>query len=113
MACCITILALRMDGARITLILPPILSDPLTGMHQGGIRGINKILITGKIFSASIPIGKDTTLVSVMTRIFIISTIVARVKDGIKDSMVLVLPPPLDRGLIHPQPLDRFVHPQP
>ena len=89
MACCITILALRMDGPRITLILPPILSDPLTGMRQGGIRGINKILITGKIFSDSIPIGKDTTPVSVMTRIFIISTIVARVKDGIKDSVVL------------------------
>ncbi len=81
-----------MDGPRITLILLPILSDPLTGMNRGGISGIRDILITGKTFSDSIPIGADTKLVSVMTRIFITGTIAARVQVGIKDSMASVLP---------------------
>ena len=49
------------------------------------------ILITGRIFSDSIPIGADTMLVSIMTRIFIISTIVARGEVGIKDSMASAL----------------------
>jgi hypothetical protein len=38
-----------------------------------------------------------------MAGIFTISTIVARVEVGIKDSMVFV----------HPQPLDLSIHPQP
>ena len=50
------------------------------------------ILITGRILNKSIPIGADITLVSVMTRIFTISTIVARGEAGIKDSMAFVLP---------------------
>ena len=54
-------------------------------------RGIRVILIIGQIFSDSIPIGADTKLVSIMTRIFIINTIAARGKVGIKDSMAFVL----------------------
>ena len=46
--------------------------------------------ITGKIFSDSIPIGANTRLVSIMTRIFITGTIAARVQVGIKDSMASV-----------------------
>jgi hypothetical protein len=57
-------------------------------------RGIRDIRITGIIFSDSILIGADTELVSIMTRIFIISTIVARVAVGNKASMGLVLPEP-------------------
>ena len=57
-------------------------------------RGIRDIRITGIIFSDSILTGADTTLVSIMTRIFIISTIVARGEVGIKDSMAFVLPEP-------------------
>ena len=64
-------------------------------MNRGGISGIREILITGKIFSDSIPIGADTKLVSVMTRIFITATIAARVQVGIKDSMASVLLGPL------------------
>ena len=64
-------------------------------MNRGGISGIREILITGKIFSDSIPIGADTKLVSVMTRIFITGTIAARVQVGIKDSMASVLLEPL------------------
>jgi len=60
-------------------------------MNRGGISGIREILITGKIFSDSIPIGANTKLVSVMTRIFITGTIAARVQVGIKDSMASVL----------------------
>jgi len=75
-------------------------------------RGINTILITGKILSDSIPIGADTELVSIMTRIFIISTIVARVEVGIKASMAFVLPEPLVRGNI-PEPLLLANTPQP
>ena len=60
-------------------------------MNRGGISGIRDSLITGKIFSDSIPIGADTKLVSVMTRIFITGTIAARVQVGIKDSMASVL----------------------
>jgi len=56
-------------------------------MNRGGISGIRDSRITGKIFSDSIPIGADTKLVSIMTRIFITGTIAARVLVGIKDSM--------------------------
>jgi hypothetical protein len=70
-------------------------------------RGINTILITGKIFSDSIPIGADTEPVSIMTRIFIIGTIVARVAVGIKASIGLVLPEPLVLALVNPEPLVR------
>ena len=56
-------------------------------MNRGGISGIRDSLITGKVFSNSIPIGADTKLVSIMTRIFISGTIAARVLVGIKDSM--------------------------
>jgi hypothetical protein len=72
-------------------------------------RGIRDIRITGIIFSDTIPIGADTTLVSIMTRIFIISTIVARVAVGSKASMGLVLPEPLDPGNIPEQPVLAFV----
>ena len=59
-------------------------------------RGIRDILFTGIIFSDSILIGADTELVSIMTRIFIIGTIVARGEVGIKGSMVFVpLEPPV------------------
>jgi len=68
-------------------------------------RGIRGIRITGIIFSDSILIGAGTTLVSIMTRIFIISTIVARVAVGIKaSSMGLVLLKPLDLAIL-PEPL--------
>ena len=78
-----------MDGALIILILLTILSDPITGMSRGGMRGIKGILITGMIFSNSILIGADTNLASIMARIFIINTIAAREQVGIKDSMEL------------------------
>ncbi|MGO9175603.1 MAG: hypothetical protein ACLQED_05605 [Desulfobaccales bacterium] len=45
--------------------------------------------------SDSILIGADTKLASIMARIFIINTIVARVEVGIKDSMASVLTEPL------------------
>jgi hypothetical protein len=64
-------------------------------MNRGGISGIREILITGKIFSDSIPIGANTKLVSVMTRIFITGTIAGRVQGGIKDSMASALLEPL------------------
>jgi hypothetical protein len=53
-------------------------------------HGINAIRITGRILNKSIPIGADIGLVRVMTRIFIISTIAARVEAGIKDSKASV-----------------------
>ena len=62
-----------------------------SGMRRSGMRGINAIRITGGLLNKSIPIGADIVLVSVMTRIFIISTIAARGKVGIKDSMASVL----------------------
>ena len=83
--------AIKMDGRRIILIRPPILSDPMTGMSRSGMRGINTILITGRILNKIIPIGADTTPVSIMTRIFIINTIAARGEGGIKDSMVVAV----------------------
>jgi len=55
-------------------------------------------------FHDSILIGAGTTLVSIMTRIFIISTIVARVAVGIKASMGLVLLKPLELAIL-PEPL--------
>ena len=80
-----------MDGPRITLILLFILSDPIRGMSRGGRPGINRILITGRVLNKSIPIGAGTMLVSIMTRIFIIPTIVAKGEVGIRDSMASVL----------------------
>jgi hypothetical protein len=65
-------------------------------MRRGGIRGISDILNIGIILSDSILITADTTLVSIMTRTFIIGTIVARGKDGREDSMVA---PPKDPNL--------------
>ena len=64
-------------------------------MNRGGISGIRDIRITGKVFSDSIPIGADTRLASITTRIFITGTIAARVQVGIKDSTASVLPGPL------------------
>ncbi len=52
--------------------------------------GINTIRITGRLLPKSIPIGADIGLASTMTRIFIIRTIGARGKVGIKDSMASV-----------------------
>jgi hypothetical protein len=57
-------------------------------MLQCGTPGIMGILITGKILLGRIPIGTDTNMVAFMTRIFIISTIVARVEVGIRDSIM-------------------------
>src|SRR5659263_98695 len=92
---CISFSAINMAGPRITLIRPPILSDPITGMRRSGMRGINAILNTGRVLNKGIPIGADIALVSVMTRIFIIRTIAARGKVGIKDSRASVLLEPL------------------
>ena len=50
-------------------------------------RGTRAILITGKLFIKATPIGAATNLATVMTRIFIVSTIAARAKVGIKASM--------------------------
>ena len=60
-------------------------------MRRSGMRGINAILITGRILIKSIPIGADIASASVMTRIFIINTITARGEVGIKDSRASVL----------------------
>ena len=68
-------------------------------------RGTDKILITGRILIKSIPIGADITLVSIMTRIFIINTIVARGKGGIKASMASVLLEPLVLAFVALEPL--------
>ena len=89
--CCIIFSDLNMAGPRITRILPPILSDPITGMGRCGIRGISATLITGKISSDSIPIGPDTEKVSIMIRDSMKCTIVARGLGGRKASVV----PPL------------------
>src|SRR5664280_2724604 len=95
MGYCIIISATNMGGPRITLIRPLILSDPITGMGRTGIRGINKIRITCRVLHKSIPITVGTMLVRLMTRIFIMPTIVARGKAGIRDSMASVLEPPV------------------
>jgi hypothetical protein len=58
-------------------------------------RGINVILITGELSNKSILIGAVIASASVMTRIFIINTITAGGKVGIKDSMASVLQQPL------------------
>jgi hypothetical protein len=50
-------------------------------------RGIKPVLFTGKIFIEVIPIGASTMLASVMTKIFIISTIVGRAPGGRKGLM--------------------------
>jgi len=67
-------------------------------------RGIRDIRITGIIFSDTIPIGADTTLVSIMTRNFMSNTIGARVAVGIRASMGLVLPELLDLAAIPLEP---------
>ena len=83
-------------------------------MNRGGISGIRDSLITGKVFSNSIPIGADTKLVSVMTRIFITGTIAARVQVGIKDSMASVLLEPLVMAYKPLEPLGlAFMRPGP
>ena len=71
-------------------------------MSRDGIRGIRDIRNTGKILSDSILIGGDTNLASIMTRIFITGTIVARAVGGRKDSMVEPLKDPdlRDRDLV-------------
>ena len=101
MGYCIIFSATNMDGPRITLILLPTLSGPINGMRRSGLRGISETLITGKLSSSSTPIGLDTKPASVMTRIFIISTIVARGKVGIKDSVAFVLlEPPVPASIL-------------
>ncbi len=94
MGCCITITAINMGGLPIMLILPPILSDPMTGTNRSGIPGINNILNTGRISLKGIPIGASTILASVTTRIFITGTIAARAKDGREVSRVAPLRDP-------------------
>jgi hypothetical protein len=71
-------------------------------MLRCGLRGIREILSTGRIFSTRIPIGKDTDKVSVITRVFMNNTIVARVEGGRKDSRVapLLQPRVKDRDLV-------------
>ena len=66
----------------------------MNGMRRDGIRGINKILNTGRLLIKSIPIGATTVMVSVITRIFTIGTIVVRVVGGRKDFMVAQLKNP-------------------
>jgi hypothetical protein len=63
-------------------------------MLRGGIRGINKVLTTGRVLLNGIPIGATTNIPGITTRIFMNSTIVARVAVGIKASMGSVLPEP-------------------
>jgi hypothetical protein len=109
----ITFSAITMDGPRITPMLPPISSDLITGMLRGGIRGINTILITGRVLRNDIPIGAAINILSVMARNFIISTIVARVKVGIKDSMVFVLLEPMDLVSVLPELLVQAILPEP
>jgi hypothetical protein len=115
MECCTTITVIDMDGPRITLIPIPILSGPIPGMSRSGIRGINKILNTGITLNKSTPIGANTVMVSVMSRIFMKNTIVARAKDGRKDSMaVRVRDPNLragERVLVKPHRRDRDLAP--
>ncbi len=53
-------------------------------------HGIKASLSTGIIFVEIIPIGSDTEMVTVMTRNFIINTIVTRAEVGIKDSMAVL-----------------------
>jgi hypothetical protein len=86
MDCCI-IFTVHMDGLRIMLMVPPILSDRLTGMGQIGIPGINNILNMCRLLRKDIPIGAATIMVSVMTRIFITGIILARAAGGRKGSM--------------------------
>ena len=102
--------AINMAGPRITPIRPPILSDPKSGMRRNGMRGINAIRTTGRLLNKSIPIGVDIALVSVMTRIFIINTITAREKVGIKDSMASVPRRPPAR-IVPPEPTSSGVRP--
>jgi hypothetical protein len=66
-------------------------------MLRGGLRGIREILSTISNFSKRIPIGADTEKVSVMTRIFMNNTIVARAEGGRKDSRVAPLLQPNQR----------------
>jgi hypothetical protein len=61
-------------------------------------RGIREIPSTGSIFSKHIPIGADTGKVSVITRVFMNNTIVARVEGGRKDSRVTPLLQPRARN---------------
>ena len=99
MACCIIITAIDMDGRRIMLILPLILSDRLTGMRRGGITGINNILNMCRLLRKDTPIGAPTIMVSIMTRISITGIIPARAPGGRKASMVrLQAPNPRDGG---------------
>jgi len=69
-------------------------------------RGINKILITGRIFSKRIPIGASTVKVGVMTRNFLNNTNMGRLESGKKDSVVTPLLQPLqadrDQDLVRP-----------
>jgi hypothetical protein len=76
-------------------------------MLQGGIRGINKILNTIRVLLNGIPIGAPTSIVGVITRIFIISTIAVMVKVGIEASVVSVLPEPLSRRCALPRLLNQ------
>ena len=67
-------------------------------MSRSGIRGINNILNIGRVLLKSIPIGASTVMVNIMTRISIISTIVARAKDGRKDFMAVRAKDPMLRA---------------
>jgi hypothetical protein len=71
-------------------------------MLRDGWRGIREIRSTISNFSKRIPIGKDTGKVSVMTRIFMNNTIVARVQGGRKDSRVAPLLQPNHRDRDQP-----------
>jgi hypothetical protein len=53
-------------------------------MGRGGMRGIEPVLFTGKILIEVTPIGAGTMQANVMTRDFIMSTIVGRAPAGRK-----------------------------
>jgi len=74
-------------------------------------RGTNTIRITGRILNKSFPIGADTIMVSVTTRIFMISTTAARGEVGIKDSRASVLLEPLVLPVMTLKPLVMAVLP--
>ena len=81
---CITSLAIKSAGPRITLMLPPILSDPNTGMRLAGITGIRRIPFTGTISSGGILIGMTTDPATTIIKPFITGTIMARAPAGTK-----------------------------
>jgi hypothetical protein len=69
-------------------------------MRHDGTRGIRNIPITGILFIAPIPIGAATNKAIAMAGTFMIGTIGATVRDGIRDSIRV----PMVNGLQNPVP---------